>query len=149
MTTIARTAVLAALFTGAILAQPPFGGAPPDPASMIQHRVERLTALLGLTTAQASQATTIFTDAQTAITPLQTTLSGYRTSMTTAVQSNATATIDQLATSIGTTLGQITALQSKADAAFYAILTSDQQAKYKVLGGGGFGPTHGRFGPGQ
>jgi Spy/CpxP family protein refolding chaperone len=124
----------------AMLAQPPMGS-PPDPATMVQNRVQYLTALLSLTTSQVTQATTIFTNAQTAITPLQTTLSQDFTSMQTAVKGNATATIDQLATSIGTVTGQITAIQNKAEAAFYAILTTDQQTKYAALGGGrGLGP---------
>jgi Spy/CpxP family protein refolding chaperone len=114
---------------------------------MIQHRVARLTTLLGLSTSQASQATTIFTNAQTSITPLQTALGGYRTSLQTAIKGNATATIDQLAAEIGTTTGQITDVESKADAAFYAILTADQQSKLDAVGGfGGFG---GRGGPGM
>src|ERR1051326_1646007 len=72
---IALTAILAA----SLLAQRPFGvmtsSAPPDPATLVANQVARLTALLTLTTAQAAQATTIFTNAQTSITPLQTTLS--------------------------------------------------------------------------
>jgi hypothetical protein len=131
-------------------------GSPPDPATMAQHRVARLTTLLGLSTTQAGQAATIFTNAATATTPLQTDLSGFRTSIQTAVKSNATATIDQLAASIGTTIGQITAIQEKAQAAFYAILDSTQQAKLDAIGGpdGGFGgpgpggPGFGR-GPGR
>jgi Spy/CpxP family protein refolding chaperone len=121
-------------------------GTPPDPAAMVQNQVNRLTTLLGLTSAQASQALTIFTAAQTAITSLRTSLDTDRQSLQTAVQSNAAATIDQLSTSIGSVTGQITAIQSKADAAFYAILTADQQTKLNQLGPGGrgLGP---QFGP--
>src|SRR4051812_31932607 len=119
MNRIQRCTAVAALVTGALMAQP---GNPPDPATMIQHRVERLTALLTLTTTQATEATTIFTNAQTALTPLQTAISGYRTTLQTAVKSNATATIDQVSASIGTATGQMTAIQNKAEAAFYAIL---------------------------
>ena len=143
-----RLLALAALITGSALAQRPFGvltgSAPPDPATVVASRVSRLTALLTLTTAQAAQATTIFTNALNAITPLETTLSGYYTSLHTAVQSNAVTTIDQLSTSIGATTGQITAIQNKADAAFYAILTTAQQTTLNSSGGlggpGGHGP---------
>ena len=153
MNRLQEVAVLAAIVTGSLMAQPPFGGgAPPDPATMIQNRVTRLTALLTLTTTQASEATTIFTNAQTALTPLQTSLSGYRTAMQAAVKSNSTATIDQIAGSIGTATGQMTAIQNKAEAAFYAILTSAQQATLGAAGGGfggGRGPGgFGRGGPG-
>jgi Spy/CpxP family protein refolding chaperone len=118
----------------------------PDPATIVQQRVDRLTTLLSLTTAQAAQATTIFTNAQNAIAPLQTNLSTWYTSMQAAVKSNATATIDQLAAQIGTATGQIAAVQNKADAAFYAILTADQQTK--LSSARGFGGPGGRPGRG-
>jgi hypothetical protein len=124
-------------------------GGPPDPATMVQHQVDRLTTLLNLTTAQASQATNIFTNSITAAAALQTTQQTDRKSLQAAVKSNAASTIDQLATAIGSLSGQILSIQSKADAAFYATLTSDQQTKLDQLGGfgrGGFGP--GGFGPG-
>jgi len=142
-----------ALFTATLMAQRPFG-TPPDPATMVQNRIARLTTQLSLTTAQVSQATTIFTTALTATTPLQTTLSTDRQSLLTAVKNNATSVIDQLSSSIGTLNGQILAIQSKADAAFYAILTSDQQTKLDQSGGlsgprgfgaGPGGPPPGRF----
>ena len=152
MNTILKSTALAALLSGAIMAQP-FGDltahTPPDPATVVANRVARLTTLLTLTTAQASQATTIFTNAQTAITPLQTGITGYRTSLQAAVKTNSTAIIDQLSASIGTATGQITAIQNKADAAFYALLTAAQQTTLTSAGGGfggGFGS--GRGGPG-
>jgi len=152
MKTLSKTTLLAALLAGGAFAQGPFGvmtsSTPPDPATMVQNQVTRLTSLLGLTTAQASQATTIFTNAANAITPLETALNGYWTSMQTAVKSNATATINSLSTSIGTATGQITAIQNLADAAFYAILTTDQQNTLNSSGGPGPGPGPGGPGPG-
>jgi Spy/CpxP family protein refolding chaperone len=148
MKTIPRALLCAALLTGCIIAQQPFGvltsSSGPDPATIVQQRVDRLTTLLSLTAAQVSQATTIFTNAQNAIAPLRTNLPTYYTSMQAAVKSNATATIDQLAGQIGAATGQITALQNKADAAFYAILTSDQQAKLNASGSRGVGGGPGR-----
>jgi Spy/CpxP family protein refolding chaperone len=146
---------MAALFATAMLAQrngPRGSGGPPDPATMVQHQVDRLTTLLNLTTAQASQGTTIFTNSITATSALQTTLSTDRQSLQAAVKSNAASTIDQLSSTIGGLSGQILSIQSKADAAFYAILTSDQQAKLDQLGGfgrGGFGPGPGGPPPGR
>src|SRR5205085_11030639 len=100
MKTVHRLTAIGALLTATVLAQGPFGprGAPPDPATMVAHQVERLTALLSLTSAQASQATTIFTNAAAAISPIQTTLNTDRTALHAAVESNAIGTIDQLAT---------------------------------------------------
>lgn len=143
--------VLAAVSAVPLLAQGPFGAltsSAPDPATRVQHRVARLTALLNLTADQASQATTIFTNAQNALAPFQTSLSQARQALPAAVKSNAAATIDQLATQIGSATAQITAIQNKADAAFYAILTADQQTKLSQTAGrgmGGFGP-HGMGG---
>lgn len=114
---------------------------------MVQDQVTRLTTLLSLTTAQATQATTIFTNAANAVTPIQTTLNSNRQSLQTAIEGNATATIDQLSTTIGGLMGQVTAIQSKAQAAFYAILTSDQQNKLNQLGPNGMGPGMGPGGP--
>lgn len=114
-------------------------GGPPDPAT----QVARLTTLLSLTTAQQAQATTIFTNEQTAITPIETQVQTLRTSLTAAVKSNQTSTIDTVAAQLGAYNGQITAIQSKAQAAFYAILTATQQTQYDSLrgpGGPGGGP---------
>ena len=120
---------------------------------MVAHQVERLTALLSLTSAQASQATTIFTNAAAAISPIQTTLNTDRTALHAAVKSNAIGTIDQLSTNMGTLTGQMMAIQNKADAAFYAILTSAQQATLDANGGfggrGGFGRGPGGPPPGR
>lgn len=144
--------IVTPLLAATMLAQRPFGvltsSSPPDPATMVQNQVTRLTSLLGLTNSQASEATTIFTNAMTAISPLRTTMSGYWSSMQTAVKAGATATIDQLASSIGATMGQITAVQNKADAAFYAILTPSQQATLNATPGALGGPGFGGPGPG-
>ena len=110
----------------------------PDAATVVQRQVAFLTTLLTLTTGQVTQATTIFTAAINAITPLQTNIGTARTSLAAAIKSNATATIDQLSINIGTLTGQITAIDSKADAAFYALLTADQKAKLDQLGADGF-----------
>lgn len=147
MKRLSRVIAAGVLLSATMMAQRGFGpranGGSPDPATMVQNRVTRLTTLLTLTAVQAAQATTIFTNAATATTTLQTTLSTDRDSLQTAIKGNATATIDSLSATMGSLTGQITAIQSKADAAFYAILTADQKAKLDQLGGFGFGPGHG------
>jgi len=139
------------LATGAMVAQGPIGGGgtPPDPATRIANQVARLTTLLTLTTTQQQQATTIFTNAATATMPVRTNLQTAQTSLKTAVEKNDTATIDNLSAQIGTLTGQEVDIQSKAQAAFYAILTVDQQTKYNAVHGpGGFGGPGGlRRGP--
>jgi Spy/CpxP family protein refolding chaperone len=115
-----------------------------DPAAMLQRRIDMLASRLGLTADQKTQATKIYTDAQTAAQPIHTSIQQNRQSLSDAVKKNDAGAIDQLSSSIGLLDGQALAIQSKADAAFYAILTPDQQAKYGQAGPGGGGP--GRFG---
>ncbi len=113
---------------------------------MVARHVQRLTTLLGLTTAQQTQATTIFINAATASQSLRTSVHTNRQSLSDAIKKNDTASIDTLSTALGTLTGQLTSIQAKADAAFYAILTADQQAKYDELGHGGMGPGMGPMG---
>jgi len=123
-------------------------GTPPDPSTMIQMRVNRLATLLGLTDTQRTQATTIFTNAFTASQSILTSLENAHQSLAAAVTANSTATIDQVSGTIGTLEGQLLAINSKADAAFYAILTSDQQTKFEAMPQGGLGVGFGPPGPG-
>jgi hypothetical protein len=152
MKTITKLASVAAVFAGMVLGQGfrPRSATPPDPATMIANQVARLTTLLDLTTAQASQITTILTNAQTTITSLQTALSTDQTALDTAITTNATGTIDTTAAAIGTAQGQILDARSKAAAAIYVLLTAAQQAKVTTFGLGlltGPGGPGGRGGP--
>ncbi len=157
MKTLSKAISIGSLFAVTMMAQRPFGALTsstlPDPATIVANQVNRLTQLLTLTSAQQAQATSIFTTVITAVTPLQATLQTDRTSLQTAVQSNATSTIDSLSASIGTLTGQIMDIQSKGDAAFYASLTTAQQTTLNSSGGfggrGGFGPGPGGPPPGR
>jgi Spy/CpxP family protein refolding chaperone len=129
-----KTLSIFLFLTASAFAQGP--GTPPSPTNI----VARLTKILDLTAAQQTQATTIFTNEQTALTPIQTEVQTARTALAAAIKTNATPTIDSTSAQLGTYSGQITDIQSKAQAAFYAILTADQQTKYDSLHGmGGFG----------
>lgn len=159
-TFITRAAAIAVLTAGAILAQGSAehgfsdgngnrgsgSSSTPDVATIVAHEVTLLTHLLTLTTGQQTQATTIFTNQLNAITPLQTNIATARTALNTAIKANDTATITTQSTTIGTLEGQIVALQAKADAAFYALLTTDQQTKLSNFGdaflGVGLGDIH-------
>jgi Spy/CpxP family protein refolding chaperone len=105
-------------------------GAMSNPANRVQRRVGFLTNVLGLTSAQQQQATTIYTNAADAEASIQSSLKAARQTLQTAVTNNDTGGIEQNATTIGTLTGQLLSAQSKADAAFYQILTPDQQAKW-------------------
>lgn len=108
---------------------------PPDPATMAQRRVSHLTTLLTLTTAQQQQATNIFTNAATANASVHTNLQTAHTAIKDAVRKNDTASIDRAANTIGGLTAQLTSNEAKADAAFYAVLTPDQQTKLAALKG--------------
>ena len=146
--TAARILVAIGLSAVLVLAQRPrpldASGTPPDPQTMAQMRVNRLATLLSLTDAQKATALTIFTNATTASEGIQSTLRSARESLADAVKKNP-GLIDGLASQIGIYEGQLIAIDSKAEAAFYAILTPDQQTKYDNMPGGGPG---GRMGPG-
>ena len=141
---LTKAAAIAVLSAGAVLAQGqmhPMGGHgggngtgttttnPPDVATIVAREVSFLSSLLTLTTGQQTQATTIFTTALTSIQTLQTNITTARTALATAVKANDTAGINTQSAAIGTAEGQIVALQAKADAAFYALLTADQKTK--------------------
>ncbi|HEV3199488.1 MAG TPA: Spy/CpxP family protein refolding chaperone [Bryobacteraceae bacterium] len=130
-----------ALSTALAFAQGP--GTPPDPQTIAQMRVNSLTTQLSLTDAQKTTALSTYTNAYTAGRSVQSSLQTNRQSISDAVKANNTAAIDQLSLASGTLNGQLTAINFKAEAAFYAILTTDQQKIYATLPPGG-----GRGGPG-
>jgi len=138
------TTALVAFTSGLALAQTTTSTpTPPTPAQIAANLVARLTKLLDLTSAQQTQATTIFTTEQTALAPLRTSIHTAQTTLQTAIKSNDTATIGAQSTQIGTLNGEEVLAQATASAAFYAILTPDQQSKYDTLGpmiGGPGGP---------
>jgi len=141
MKTLSRIFAVAALLTATVMAQRPFGvmtsSTPPDPATIVAHKVDRLTKLLGLSTSQAAQATTFFTESLNTVTPLETTLRTDRQSLQAAVKANEIGTIETLATTIGSLTGQVIAAQNKADAQFYAILLPGQQTTLNQSRGSG------------
>jgi Spy/CpxP family protein refolding chaperone len=113
----------------------------------VEMRVDRLATELGLSDAQKVKATAIYNDAATAGVSIQGSLRDNRESLADAVKKNDTAAITALSTTAGMLIGQLLAVNTKADAAFYAILTADQQAKYDTLPHGPGGPGGGPIGP--
>lgn len=128
-------------------------GTSPTPAQRIAHQVSRLTTLLSLTSAQQTQATAIWTQEQTALSGVRDSMRAAHTALETAVEANDTASIAAQAAQIGELTGQEVSARATAEAAFYAILTADQQTKFKQLPGGpggfgGHGPGRAPGGPG-
>jgi 2C-methyl-D-erythritol 2,4-cyclodiphosphate synthase len=143
----AAVAISAALVSAQGMGRRNNGGAPPDPQTMIQRRVDMLATVLNLTDAQKTQATTIFTNALTAGQNIRPNMQAAHQSLADAIKKNDTAAIDSLSATIGNLMGQTVGIESKADAAFYALLTQDQQAKYDAMPRG-FGAGGGMRGPG-
>jgi Spy/CpxP family protein refolding chaperone len=106
----------------------------------VANRVAGLTKLLDLNSTQQASATTIFTTEQTALATLRTSMQTARTALQTAITSNDTAAIGTDAAQIGALNGREVLAQATASAAFYSILTADQQTKYGTLAPLGVAP---------
>ena len=137
-----------ALAVSLVLAQGRGNG--PNSANGVEHRVNFLTTLLSLNSSQQQQATTIFTNAAASAGSLRASMKSAHDSLKEAIQKNDTNGIDQASNTIGNLTAQLTSAEAKANAAFYQILSPDQQTKFAQLEsqgpmGRGFG--HGR-GPG-
>jgi Spy/CpxP family protein refolding chaperone len=124
--------------------------APPNPAQMAAHHISRLSTLLNLNASQHAQASTIFKDQHAGMSGIFSSMRAARTALQAAIENNDVSAISAQAAQIGSLTTQEVENRAKAEAAFYAILTPDQQAKYKQLqsmhggleGFGGRGPGH-------
>jgi Spy/CpxP family protein refolding chaperone len=125
-----------------LFAQKPDG--PPDPAVHMQRHLQHLTNMLSLTPAQQQQATTIFNNAASGASSFHNDMKTAHQNLDTAIKNNDQNGITQAATTIGNLTTQMVAAHAKAQAAFYQILTPDQQAKLNQLESEGHG--HERFG---
>jgi Spy/CpxP family protein refolding chaperone len=99
------------------------------------NRLDFLAGYLSLTDTQKTQATTIFTAAATATATAQGQRTAAQAALTAAIKINASdSELDRLSAALGVIHGQITAIQAKASAKFYALLTADQKTKFDALG---------------
>ena len=151
-TTLLKVTAFLALTGIAVMAQ---HGNPPDPGKMAQHRIDFLTKQLSLTPQQQQQATSIFGEAGNNGKATRDQMRTAHDNLKTAIQKNDTAGIEQAANTIGSLNTQRILAHAKAQAAFYQILTPEQQAKMNDLqshrGMGrrhGFGRGFGHGGPG-
>lgn len=123
--------VLASLTLPALAQRGQFDGGPGGHGG---NRVNFLTGYLSLTDAQKTQATTIFDAARAASETARGQLTSARDALTAGIKAGQTdAQLDQLAAAVGTIEGQLTAIQAKAQAKFYALLTAEQKTKYDQL----------------
>jgi Spy/CpxP family protein refolding chaperone len=119
-------------------------GTRPDGAG---GRLNYLAGYLSLTETQKTQATAIFTAADTAAETVRGQLQSAQDALRASIKTNpADAELDRLAAATGVLQGQLMAISAKASAKFYALLTAEQKAKHDQMGGGRGGP--GGMGPG-
>jgi Spy/CpxP family protein refolding chaperone len=121
----------------------------PTAADLVAREVARWTLLLTLTSDQQARATTIFTTEQTALTALQISMQTAQTDLQAAVKANNAGTISSTATAIGNLKAKEVLAEATADAAFYAILTTDQKTKYDTYQTAGMGGGPGGGGGGH
>ena len=107
------------------------------------NRLDYLAGYLSLTDSQKAQAKTIFDAAAAASETARGQFTAAQEALTAGVKANRTdAELDRLAAAVGLIQGQMAAINAKAGAKFYALLTAEQKTKYDALGnrGGGGGP---------
>lgn len=123
-------------------------GAQANPARMVEARVAMLAQALGLTEPQKAQAAKLFSDAQEANRRYREEIQVARQELQTAVKANDLAAIERNARDIGSATGEMTAIEARAQAAFYALLTAEQKVRYDQMPARGFGMGPGGMGPG-
>jgi Spy/CpxP family protein refolding chaperone len=136
---VVLTFLASALLLAQTIANPP---GTPSPAMLVQHRVKYLTTVLSLTTEQQQQATTLFSNAAGADEAVHKNMRAAHQDLQAAVKANDAAGIDQAANAIGGLSAQLISAQAKADAAFYQLLSAEQQTKLSQLQAAGGGPDH-------
>ena len=105
------------------------------PSGPRMNRVEFLAGYLSLTDAQKAQAKTIFDTAATASATAQGQLTAAHDALRAAIKINSSdSELERLSAAVGVIQGQLTAIEAKASAKFYALLTADQKTKYDAMG---------------
>jgi Spy/CpxP family protein refolding chaperone len=100
---------------------------------MAQHHLQFLTTVLSLTSAQQQQAQTLMTSASTSEQDLHAQDKAAHEALDAAVVANNPSAISQAAAVIGNVAAQRAEIHGKTMAAFYQLLTPDQQAKFTQL----------------
>lgn len=127
---------------------------PPDPGQMIDMRIERMNENLKLSKDQQKKIKSLYMDAQKANMEVMGGMREANQSIAAAVKNNDANAMSQAANMIGNLTAQMTVNNAKAEAAVWAVLTPEQQAKYQPMVGGmggmgrgmGMGPGGGRRG---
>ena len=129
-TTLLKVTAFLALTGIVVMAQ---HGNPPDPAKMAQHRIDFLTKQLSLTPQQQQQAASIFGEIGNSAKATRDQMRTAHDNLKAAIQKNDAAGMEQAANTIGSLNTQMILAHAKTQAAFYQILTPEQQAKMNDL----------------
>jgi Spy/CpxP family protein refolding chaperone len=105
----------------------------PKTAAKQAKYISFLTTYLSLLPNQQDQTAHIFATASSSEAALKSSMKAARKSLAQSVKSNNTAGITQAAAAIGTLVAQRHTIGANANAAFFQLLTSDQQAKLSQL----------------
>lgn len=136
---LAGWTLLAALALGQAAAQPRGGF-----RTWARETVERMAARFSLTESQKQQALVIYMEVEHNSLPLERKIAEQRYALREAVKNNAPEwQVDQLAGALGSLTGQLVAIETKADAKFYALLNSEQRQKWNQPFSGFPGPGRG------
>ncbi|HEV2201388.1 MAG TPA: Spy/CpxP family protein refolding chaperone [Bryobacteraceae bacterium] len=108
------------------------GFLPPTPGAM--EPVAFWTAYLNLDAGQQASVKTILSDQQSSSSALKTNLDQARSALNATTKTNGVdSEIDRLSANLGAVVAQTLAVQAKAYARFYALLTPDQKQKFDSL----------------
>ena len=102
----------------------------PTAAQLAQGVVQRFTMVLGLSSTQQEQALALFTTQETAELSIRTAEQTADKLLLTAVEADDTSAIATVSATLGGLHGQDIQARAVANAAFYAVLTTDQQTKF-------------------
>ncbi len=125
--------ILSVVLFGAFAATAIFGQTHPTPAQIAANRVDHLSSLLSLTPEQQAKAMTIFTNEAAALGPFFNGMQTARAGLKAAVTLNDPEAVETQAAEIGSLTAQEVETRTAAEAAFYATLTPDQQARFIEL----------------
>ena len=124
---LAAFSALAALGAASLFAQQRFA---PRAGQREGRALGVMSTVLNLSDAQKAQVKSIFQDSRQSAQPVRQQLMANRKSLAAAVQAGDADQIQQLSATVGSQMGQLTAIRSSAFAKVYKILTPDQQQKW-------------------
>jgi Spy/CpxP family protein refolding chaperone len=105
----------------------------PKTAAKQAKYIGSLGKVLSLSPAQQDETASIFAAASSSDATLKKSIKTTRQSLGEAVKNNDSAAISEASVAIGTLLGQRHLIGAKANAAFFQVLTADQQARFNQL----------------